>query len=73
MKTVVLPAPLGPMMPVMLPSATSKERESTAFIPSKCFVRPRTEKRGAAGEFTAASQQTGPPSCPRATIIPGSP
>src|SRR5450755_971089 len=39
-KVVVLPAPFGPRNPVMLPSATSKLRSSTASTVPKRLVRP---------------------------------
>src|SRR5664279_1543656 len=39
-RVVVLPAPFGPRNPVMLPSATSKLRLSTATTVPKRLVRP---------------------------------
>ena len=42
---VVFPAPLGPMMPRMLPSCTSKETSSTAFSPWNARLTLRTSSR----------------------------
>ena len=39
LKTVVFPAPFGPMSPTMAPSSTSKETSFTAISPPKDFVR----------------------------------
>src|SRR6202035_2424345 len=53
---VDLPAPLGPMSPVMWPGSTSRETASTACIPSKCRLTPRPTSSGrgpAAGSLSA--------------------
>src|SRR6266581_993966 len=42
LKSVVLPAPLGPMMAQMLPLGTSKETRETAMKPLNDLVRSRT-------------------------------
>src|SRR5687768_9843326 len=39
LKSVVLPAPFGPMRPVMVPSRTASEHRSTARTPPNDFVR----------------------------------
>src|SRR5207247_9514562 len=44
LKSVVLPAPLGPMSPVMLPSLTGREQPSTARKPPKDFVTLSTAR-----------------------------
>src|SRR5688500_2371395 len=41
LKMVVLPAPLGPMRPLMSPSGTSNEALFTARRPRNDFVMPR--------------------------------
>jgi len=62
LKTVVFPAPFGPMIPVMLPSVTSKENESTALMPSKYLVSPFTENRGLSMVVMAAASPVLPSS-----------
>src|SRR5262249_60984979 len=42
LNSVVLPAPLGPMMALTLPLGTSNETRETAIKPSNDFVRSRT-------------------------------
>jgi hypothetical protein len=42
LKHVVLPAPFGPINPVMWPSATSKDTSFSAVIPPNRMVRLRT-------------------------------
>src|SRR5215510_3468767 len=42
LKSVVLPAPLGPMMALIEPWGTLKETPPTAWKPSKLFLRSRT-------------------------------
>ena len=46
LKHVVLPAPFGPINPVMCPSATSKDTSFSAVIPPNRMVRFRTASRG---------------------------
>src|SRR5512144_2201561 len=46
LKTVVLPAPFGPIKAVMVPFATSKDRSSTATRPPKRMERCSTRSRG---------------------------
>ena len=41
LKIVVLPAPLGPMSPVIVPAPTSNETPSTARSPPKSLTRAR--------------------------------
>jgi hypothetical protein len=41
---VLLPAPLGPINPVIWPSAALKEHSLTASTPPKCLHRPRTSR-----------------------------
>src|SRR5690606_34111629 len=49
LNTVVLPAPLGPMMLRISPSCTSKVTPSTARKPPNSMVRSRTSSRATAG------------------------
>src|SRR5690606_7072667 len=42
--SVVLPAPLGPMMPVIRPDTMSRSTLSTAVIPPKALRRPRASR-----------------------------
>ena len=44
LNSVVLPAPLGPMRPVMEPARTASEQWSTARRPPKSLTTPRTSK-----------------------------
>ena len=46
LKTVVLPAPLGPMRPTTEPAAIFNERSETAFRPAKLTVQPRVSSKG---------------------------
>ena len=46
LKSVVLPAPLGPMMALIEPLGTVKETPSTAWKPSKLFRTSRTSSTG---------------------------
>src|SRR6202049_1691222 len=48
-KSVVLPAPLGPMIPKMSPGITSKSMRSRARRPPKRLEMPRTESSASAG------------------------
>ena len=50
LNTVVLPAPLGPMSPVIVPGRTRKETSSTARWPPKRRVTPELERRVAPGQ-----------------------
>src|SRR5438270_7146546 len=45
LKIVVLPAPFGPINPVIVPSSTSNETSSSALIPPKRRCTFRTESR----------------------------
>ena len=47
LKMVVLPAPFGPIIPVMRPASIVKEQRSTAVRPPKRRVRPSTARIGA--------------------------
>src|SRR5258705_9574577 len=42
LSSVVLPDPLGPMMPTISPGTTRKETSATAMRPAKRLPRPRT-------------------------------
>jgi hypothetical protein len=42
LKSVVLPAPFGPMRPVIVPAAIRSDTPSTAFMAPKLFVTSRT-------------------------------
>src|SRR5919204_1331552 len=48
LKTVVLPAPFGPIRPTISPSPTSSETSSTATIPPNRRVTPSIESSGMA-------------------------
>src|SRR6202035_2928427 len=48
-KSVVFPAPFGPMIPKMSPGITSKSMRSSARRPPKRFEIPRTESTASAG------------------------
>src|SRR6266550_1633944 len=47
-KSVVFPAPLGPMIPKMSPRTTSKSMDARARRPPKRFEMPRTESTASA-------------------------
>src|SRR6185295_18202433 len=53
--SVVLPAPLGPMMACSSPGATSSERLSVALMPPKLRTRFSTRSRGS-GKGSATAQ-----------------
>src|SRR3989440_16097 len=55
--SVVLPAPLGPMIASVSPSATSRSTPSVATRPPKRLVRPRTASSGSAIARDRAGQQ----------------
>src|ERR1051325_3154885 len=46
LKSVVLPAPFGPMRPVIVPGCTEKRASFTAVMPPKRTVMPSTWSRG---------------------------
>src|SRR5690242_6331789 len=48
LNSVVLPAPLGPITPVMLPFSTLKETSSSAVTPPKIWVMPQTSSMAGA-------------------------
>src|SRR5437667_552336 len=54
LKTVVFPAPLGPMRPTISPSATVRSSPSTARRPPKRLESPRTSSRLSARSSTIA-------------------
>ena len=62
LKTVVLPAPFGPMSPTMVPSSTSKETSFTALSPPKDLVRSADPSRlmGLPLPFRASGKRVGP-------------
>ena len=51
-KTVVLPAPLGPITPRISPRRTSKSTPSTATTPPKCRARSVTTRAGASARVS---------------------
>src|SRR5688500_2412041 len=51
LKSVVLPAPLGPIRPKISPCATESETSSSAVNPPKRFVMPRTSSNASAGDI----------------------
>src|ERR671930_659521 len=57
LKSVVLPAPLGPMIALTLPFGTSNETRETATKPSNALVRSRTSSTPRPPEST--SEQLG--------------
>src|SRR6185312_17011643 len=58
--SVVLPAPLGPMMACSSPGATSSDRLSVALMPPKLRTRFSTRSKGSGKESATAQppQQT---------------
>src|SRR4051794_31878504 len=48
LKSVVFPAPFGPMMPWMRPCSTASETPSSTTMPPKLLRRPSTLKMGSA-------------------------
>src|SRR6185436_4070778 len=52
--SVVLPAPLGPMMACSSPGATSSDRLSVALMPPKLRTRFSTRSKGSAKELATA-------------------
>ena len=60
--SVVLPAPLGPMMPTISPGATARSTRSTARMPPKLRVSSRTcERRAARRRRPRRWRATAPP------------
>src|SRR5439155_29383 len=59
LKTVVLPAPLGPMIAPMLPRGASKLTPPTATNPSKIFTRSRTSSTARPPEQAARERAGG--------------
>src|ERR1051325_8249032 len=55
--SVVLPAPLGPIMACSSPLATSSDRLSVALMPPKLRTRFSTRSKGAEGLATAESPE----------------
>ena len=47
LKSVVLPAPFGPMSPTMWPAATENDTLSSAVMPPKRTVTPSTRSKSA--------------------------
>src|SRR6185369_2134262 len=56
---VVLPAPLGPMTPVISPLLMEKLTSSRAVTPPKIWVMPETSSMGAASLFQEFPEQVG--------------
>src|SRR4051812_17099454 len=56
---VVLPAPLGPMMPRISPGATVSDTLSTAVTPPKRTVTPRASSASGIDELLAAGPGAG--------------
>ena len=63
LKSVVLPAPFGPMMPWMAPSATVRLTSSTALRPPKARTTPSSTSSGRpdAGARAAGTAAVVPP------------
>src|SRR5262245_34005161 len=75
-RVVVLPAPFGPRNPTIRPSATLKERSSTASVAPKRFVRPRTSIASAMASQSndsAGTPRTGVPTGPVRLAAPPEP
>src|SRR5690348_3422248 len=66
LKSVVLPAPLGPIRPTMQPCGTSKLTPSRATRPPKRTLTPLTESRGASAAATGVD-----PLAAGAVLMPG--
>ena len=47
LKNVVLPAPLGPISPMMAPRGTTRSTSLSAITPPNFFTTPRTSSSGA--------------------------
>ena len=72
-KTVVLPAPLGPISPSVSPRRRSNETSSTATIPPNRFVRPLVERTigcEAAPSGPSSRVTGGRPAALRACVVP---
>src|SRR5690242_3508874 len=54
LKSVVLPAPFGPMRPAISPSLRSKETSATATAPPKAFLSARISSMSPSTQRTAA-------------------
>ena len=54
LKQVVLPAPFGPINPVMCPSATSKDTSFSAVIPPNRMLRLRTVRSAGKTRYFSA-------------------
>src|ERR1700722_12438636 len=61
LKSVVLPAPLGPIKPQIAPRATSKETSSSAVTPPNRIVTPWTASRAEAWRSASPSPPPLPP------------
>src|SRR5690348_14810673 len=48
LKSVVFPAPFGPMMPWMRPCSTASETPSSTIVPPKLLRKPSTLRMGSA-------------------------
>ena len=53
LKQVVLPAPFGPIRPVIWPCAASNETSVSALMPPNRIVKSRTESRDATAYFVS--------------------
>src|SRR5216110_954080 len=53
LKNVVLPAPLGPISPMIAPCGTSRSTSFRATTPPNCLTTPRTSRMGARGSVAA--------------------
>ena len=51
LKQVVLPAPLGPIRPVMVPASAVKDAWSTAVTPPNCTTRSSTSRSDMSGHL----------------------
>src|SRR6266851_1604795 len=64
-KSVVLPAPFGPMIPKTSPAATSNPTDDRASRPPNVFEIPRTESSASAGiGYSASRPKRGDAKCP---------
>src|SRR5437660_4008476 len=64
LKTVVLPAPFGPMSAVICPRAAAKLTSSTATRPPKRMLRCSTVRIGSAGALIAVPPRRSQPAPP---------
>src|ERR687892_692877 len=70
---VVLPAPLGPIMPWISPGATASDTPSRTRIPPKRLVNPSTDRIGVLkarlGQRSRRAGRAGPPRLDRPALL----